>query len=417
MRIVEIFYSHYRVACLFQALVLVSCAGCIIRAVMEPQTVLQNVRDVAAGFAQERKERQRRRHLEPADFALLKDAGFLLTGVPAARGGLWKSVRESTRPVCEILRALAAGDASVALVCSMHPAVLSFWLASPKVDADRQKAWDEQTAHLAETAQDGRWWGTITSEPGSGGDILRTKAVAARDGDEGAYRISGAKHFGSGSGITWYMITTALPEGEEEPDLFFMDVRDVPWDGSAGITLIAEWDGHGMTATQSHAMQFDGFPATRCAWPGHLLDLAAAAGPYVACSFTAVIVGIVDAAIETAQAQLRPRHDKLRPYEQVEWSRVEMEAWLIRQAYEGMLHAVEEDREPLVSALRGKTAVAELAEAVLARISKVVGGGTYNRTSPFGFWYEDVRALGFLRPPWGLAFDQLFALSPIHPSE
>jgi hypothetical protein len=47
-------------------------------------------------------------------------------------------------------------------------------------------------------------------------------------------------------------------------------------------------------------------------------------------------------------------------------------------------------------------------------MAKVIGGGTFNRSSPFAFWYEDVRALGFLRPPWGLAFDQVFALSPIH---
>jgi hypothetical protein len=54
-------------------------------------------------------------------------------------------------------------------------------------------------------------------------------------------------------------------------------------------------------------------------------------------------------------------------------------------------------------------AIAELAESALARIGKVIGGGVYARTSPFGFWAEDVRALGFLRPPWGLAFDRLFA--------
>ena len=29
--------------------------------------------------------------------------------------------------------------------------------------------------------------------------------------------------------------------------------------------------------------------------------------------------------------------------------------------------------------------------------------------SPFGHWFEDVRALGFLRPPWGLAYDALIA--------
>ena len=381
---------------------------------MDPQTVLDNVRQVSDRFAADRKERQLRRHLDPSDFAQLAAAGFLLTGVPAARGGLWLSVRESTRPLCEVLRVLARGDSSVALVSSMHPAVLSFWLASPRTDLDHQAAWEEQTAWLADTALDGAWWGTITSEPGSGGDIARTKAVARRDGADGAYRLSGAKHFGSGSGITSYMMTTALPEGEREPDLFFMDVRGVPWDGSAGVKLVAEWDGQGMTATQSHAMQFEDFPATRCAWPGNLAGLAAAAGPFVACSFTAVIVGIVESAIETARRQLTPRHDALRPYEQVEWTRAELEAWLVRQAFEGMLRAVEEERDPRWSVLQGKTAIAELAESLLARVCKVVGGGTFNRTSPFAFWYEDVRALGFLRPPWGLAFDQLFALSTIH---
>jgi hypothetical protein len=43
-----------------------------------------------------------------------------------------------------------------------------------------------------------------------------------------------------------------------------------------------------------------------------------------------------------------------------------------------------------------------------ARLCKVLGGGTFHRASPFGSYFEDVRALGFLRPPWGLAFDQLF---------
>jgi alkylation response protein AidB-like acyl-CoA dehydrogenase len=379
---------------------------------MDAQTVLHNVRQVAEGFAAGRKERQVRRHLDPADFRQLADAGFLLTGVPAARGGLWAGARESTRPLCEVLRTLATGDPSVALVSSMHPAVLAFWLATPGVTGEHQAAWSAQIDRLAGSALDGAWWGTITSEPGSGGDIAKTKAVARRDG--AGYRLSGAKHFGSGSGITSYMITTALPEGEAQPDIFFLDVRDAPWDGSTGMKLIAEWDGQGMIATQSHAMQFEDYPAERCAWPGNLLALVAAAGPYVACSFTAVVVGVVEAAMETARRQLAPRREALRPYEQVEWSRAELEAWLIAQAYEGMLRAAEDGRDPLRNALRGKTAIAELAESALARVCKVIGGGTFNRTSPFAFWYEDVRALGFLRPPWGLAFDQLFALSALH---
>ena len=48
---------------------------------------------------------------------------------------------------------------------------------------------------------------------------MRTKAVAVRDGvDAKTYLIAGHKHFGSGSGITSFMLTTAAPEGETEPD-------------------------------------------------------------------------------------------------------------------------------------------------------------------------------------------------------
>jgi alkylation response protein AidB-like acyl-CoA dehydrogenase len=88
-----------------------------------------------------------------------------------------------------------------------------------------------------------------------------------------------------------------------------------------------------------------------------------------------------------------------------------MEGWLIRQAYEGMVRAVEDGKEGRRSATQAKMAIAELAECATDRICRVVGGGTFSRSSPFGYWYEDVRALGFLRPPWGLAYDTLFEWS------
>ena len=95
--------------------------------------VLDSVKTIAGKFANERRERQLRIELDARDFNALADAGFLLTGVPVDQGGLWIDVRRSTRPVAEILRALARGDSSVALVSSMHPAVLAFWLATPAV--------------------------------------------------------------------------------------------------------------------------------------------------------------------------------------------------------------------------------------------------------------------------------------------
>lgn len=373
---------------------------------MDAGAVLDEAKRIATRFAAERQERQRRRELDQSDFHELARAGFLLTGVGAPEGGLFESVSRSTRPIAEILRTLGRGDPSVALVCSMHPAVLSYWLATEKAPEPHSAAWAEQRASVTAMASNGAWFGTITSEPGSGGDVGNTTAAARPDGDA-LWLLSGQKHFGSGSGITSFMLTTARPDGETEPDWFLLDVRGVPWDGSQGMKLVAPWDGHGMTATQSHGMSFADFPAIRLAWPGNWRRYIDVAGPFGATIFTAVILGVVESAMEEASAQLRRRRESLRPYEQVEWSNAEQDAWLMRQAYEGVLRAVETEPAPLRTVVLGKTAAAGLAEDCLRRLTRILGGGTLSRHSPFGYWFEDVRALGFLRPPWGLSYDLL----------
>lgn len=373
---------------------------------MDAKNVLERVKVIAETFAADRPARQLRRSLDPADFAALREAGFFLTGIPAEFGGLWTDAAGSSRSVCEILRALAHGDSSVALVSSMHPAVLSFWLSTPKVPPEFADAWAAQRRAIFEPAAR-ELWGTITSEPGSGGDVGRTKAAAVRG--NGVFYLTGTKHFGSGSGISSFMVTTAVPEGETDPDWFFVDMRGVPWDGSRGLRLVAEWDGHGMAATQSHSMAFERFPANRMAWPGHWRALADAAGPVIGCLFAAVVLGVVETAVAAARTLITKHPNDLRPYEQVEWTRAESEAWLAEQAYEGMLRAVETSPSPGRVVLLGKESMADLAESCLLRICRVLGGGTFSRRSPFGHWFEDVRALGFLRPPWGLAYENLFS--------
>jgi alkylation response protein AidB-like acyl-CoA dehydrogenase len=373
------------------------------------------IADIADDWRGARAERQGRRHLESADFARLRDAGFLRTVVPESMGGLWRSVPETTPRICALLRTLGRADPSVALVAAMHPAVVGFWLA-PSFD---HPAWTEQRTGVAESALEGRQWGTITSEPGSGGDIALTKATAVPDAGSGggvpggSYLVSGDKHFGSGSGVADRMITTARPQGEDEPAIFVIDTRDRPWDGTAGLTLLAPWDGMGMAATQSHAMRLDGCPATRMAWDGPISAVTQPAAPLVANTFTAVVLGVLDEAVATARAQLAPKASALRPYEQVEWTRAEMDHWLAVQAYEGAIRTVAtgDPVRALHATLRAKQSVAELAESTLGRLARVIGGGTFSRRSPFSAWFEDVRALGFLRPPWGLAYESLFATS------
>ncbi|MDO9459599.1 MAG: acyl-CoA dehydrogenase family protein [Alphaproteobacteria bacterium] len=378
---------------------------------MQTDQIIADLQQVAAKFAGQRTERLARTHLERADFDLLAQAGFLKTGLAAKDGGVWRDVPRSTRPYAEMIRTIAMGDPSVALVAAMHPCVLAIWYAAGEPPAELTGAWRAQCDWVFGTVKNGAWWGTVTSEPGSGGDIMKTRAVAKPTGDAGRYLISGEKHFGSGAGISKYMFTTAIAMGESIPDVFILGVGDAKWDGTQGITLAAEWDGHGMSATQSHAFTFNDFPAIRNAWPGAMMGSVASATQLGGCLFTAVIVAVVEQALTYARKKLAAKSGDMRPYERVEWVRAENEGWLIRQAYDGMLNAVENGAGGIAATARGKATVAELAETCLGRISRVVGGASFSRASPLGRWAQDVRALGFLRPPWGLAYDQLFGLS------
>ena len=383
---------------------------------MAPTTasLVDEVQSITDRWKAQRSERQARRSLDRVDFDALREAGLLLAVVPQDMGGLWSDTPSSARLVSELLRTVATADPAVALVSAMHPSVVGYWLLNPDPS---QPEWEAQRRAVFATAAAGEQWGTITSEPGSGGDIGRTKATATPTGDVPfmfgrAYAVTGDKHFGSGSGIADRMVTTAIPDGEDEPAMFALDVRGRPWDGTAGLTLLAEWDGVGMAATQSHAMRLDRAPGVRLAHVGPLSEITGGAGAFVATLFTAVILGVLDEAVAVAKRQLAPKAADMRPYEQMEWTRAVSDHWLAVQAYEGAVRAIEaNDPSARAAALRTKQTVAELAEATLGRLARVIGGGTFSRRSPFAHWYEDVRALGFLRPPWGLAYDNLFALS------
>ena len=378
---------------------------------MNVNAILDGVSDLAQEWAAQRQDRQQRTKAAPEDFEALRRLGVPLLGVPVEFGGLWETPALSSRPICTMVRTLAQGDPSVTLASSMHQLVLSSWrtdtVAEPYADA-----WTKQRKEVFQTVHDGAWWGTLISEPGSGGDTSRSssEAVPVTPGSLN-YRLTGQKHFGSGSGITSYMITRVVPEGETEPELFYLKVGEVPWDGSAGMKLTSEWRGHGMMSTNSHAFEFHDFPATRLAVPSIQLDANPAAGGLSSMTFTSVIAGVVDAAMNHVRARLRSQTSGLSAFQQVEWTNAEQEAWLIEQAWEGAVRTFEADKPTPRNFLMAKQSVARLAESVLDRLCRVTGGSSYTWYSPLGSWYEDVRALGYLRPPWSLAFDQMQQLN------
>jgi alkylation response protein AidB-like acyl-CoA dehydrogenase len=381
---------------------------------MKIETILEKATALAQEFAAERAERQRRTRADPTDFQRLQELGIPLMAVPVEFGGTWESLAQSARPICTMLRTLAQGDPSITLASAMHHLVLSSWRI-PAVPQPYTEVWARQRREVFQTVLDGAWWGTIVSEPGSGGDTGQTKAVAQPEGPSKLrYRLSGQKHFGSGSGVTSFMTTRAVPAGESAPELFYLEVRNAPWDGSTGMTLVAEWRGHGMMSTNSHAFEFRDFPATRVAWPGRQKELMEANGGLGGVAFTSVIVGVVDAAMAYICQRLKGsqgHENGLRAFQQVEWTLAEQEAWLIGQAWEGAMRSFDQGQQSRRGVLLAKESIARLAESVLNRLCKLAGGSAYTWYSPLGAWFEDVRALGYLRPPWALAFDQLFEMS------
>lgn len=374
----------------------------------EVAAVLGSLDQLADRWQSERDERLQRRHLERTDFDAVASTGFLRLIVPETHGGLWRSLAETGPVLVDAVQRLARGDHSVALVASMHPAVMIYWTAIDAAPAPFTERWAAQRADVFASAVDGHFWGTIASEPGSGGDVFRTRATATPiDATAGTYRLHGAKHFGSGSQIVSYMITAAKPDGADAPMGFYLDLRDQSWDGSQGISITREWDGMGMKATQSHACMLDGIEGTAWAWPESVLQGAHAAGALGLGMYCAVVSAVVDAAMAEAERRLSGR--SLRPYEEVAWTQAEIDHWMLAQAQLGLSAVISTapTAEAAIAAVKAKMGMAATAEAILANVSRAVGGGAFSASSPFASWYEDVRALGYLRPPWALAFDQL----------
>ena len=170
------------------------------------------------------------------------------------------------RATADVLRALAHGDSSVRC-CRDASDRLGDRLATAAAPPPFADSWGRPAA-----AGVRRWPATAPvghdhlGALGSRRDVTHARRVAAWS--HGAYRLSVRSISAAGRGVASFMITNAVPAGESESDCSLLDLR-VSLDGLTGMRLVAEWDGQGMIATQSHAFAFADFPAMGFAWPRH----------------------------------------------------------------------------------------------------------------------------------------------------
>jgi alkylation response protein AidB-like acyl-CoA dehydrogenase len=367
-------------------------------------TVLDRVAQLAEELARDHTRRQGARQLSHDDFDAVAETGFHKLVVPTALGGAWTSTASSTRVLAGALAMLAAGDSSLALILSMEPVALLIagWLTDIPID-QTDPGWREQRDHfLTLLAAEDTAWGVLLAERGN-----KIRATATRRVD-GTWSINGEKLAGSGWDYTSFMLTSAVPDGEDQPEAFVLDLRDR--DSLSGAEISRAWDGHGMTASGSHSIRLTGMGAERIAWPGRDAFITGAMSTPMPAARLAPFVGIVRAAMASTKQQLEARGGIRGSLEAVEWARAQADGWLLDQAFEGVLRATEtscSSAEFDLETKLAKMAACELAESALRHASGAIGGSSYSAFSPIGWWHEDVRALGLLRPTLSTLVDDV----------
>ena len=214
-------------------------------------SVRENVQSIAAAWRGQRSAGQPRTNLEQADFDALRDAGFLLAVVPVDMGGLWT---DTAFVGANGVRAAAHGwRRQIPRSGSYQPCTRqssAIWLLQPRsITARLGGAAPSGVRQRRPQANNGA---RSHPSPAAAATSARTTSDGhARTDDQPfmvgrSYGVTGDKHFGSGSGIADRMITTAIPDGEDEPAIFALDsIETAAGTASNGWTLLAEWDGAG----------------------------------------------------------------------------------------------------------------------------------------------------------------------------
>lgn len=279
-------------------------------------------------------------------FFQLADVGALAATIGAAREG------RSVLPEWELLRRVAAADASVARILDGHlNAVERLEVAAEPELRERE---------LAAVAAGERLLGVWGADPGPGeGDPARLIEVGPR------LVLRGVKTFCSGAGgVDAAMVMVGNDEGEA-PALVLLDCgREVEVDR-------AWYRAAGLRASESHRVVFNDAPVTAVlGGPGEL-----ARDPWFsrdAMRTAATWAGMVDAAVAAALGELAERRAD-EPLAQLAAGRIEavlgtVDAWMVRGAEVADLKA-----EPRATSIAMRAEIDRAAKLVLAEAAAACG--------------------------------------------
>ncbi len=329
------------------------------------------------------------------DFADLRAEGMFGLLVPTALGGLGAGFAG----YAEVAYELARGNGATALVFNMHASVTGALAGIPValaeaagVPAEFFTARDE----ILKRAAGGAFYAVAMSERGAGSRLSRLTTSYTAEGD--SFRITGAKTFVSGAGYADAYLVAA--RSAAEPDLVsqFLVPADTP-----GITVEPTWDSLGMRATGSHDLHLDvtvpvgtllGGVEGLALWFAELMP------HWLVASYSAVYVGVAQAAVDAAVAHLRERKLTGLPSVRARLGRADAAVAAARLAVAEAARRVDDDpadEETRRWVWRAKYLAGTTAAEVAASMLEAAGTSATRRGNPLERLYRDARC-GSLQP-------------------
>jgi alkylation response protein AidB-like acyl-CoA dehydrogenase len=376
---------------IFRSMPLASVGTCSAK-----RSIVESMREHGDSWAAREQEQTRggQTRVAAATLAELRASGILAAPVPVYLGGWGSSLHQCAQAV----RLLAQKAPATALAVAMPlgnaatARIPDSAVASPlrqELDAGRQ--W------IACQAIAGRILAVANSEPGGGGDLARTRTVAAR-GDDGVFRLTGKKSFATIGPDADYFLCAARRQDTDVIDGFFV-ARDAP-----GVILDQQWDPLGMRATASVGLTLENAPSSALlGFPGCLQGVNARHWSTVL--FAAVFVGLGEGALAAAV-------DAVGSSAASCYVRASLaESALNLEAAAGLLEAVcSDERWPLPAPARertqrAKTFAARTAVETATRAAMLGGGRAYRADHPVSRFLHDALAGPLLRPTIANAMD------------
>ncbi|RDG30845.1 SfnB family sulfur acquisition oxidoreductase [Streptomyces corynorhini] len=246
--------------------------------------------------------RDAERALPRAEVDRLSASGLLAVSVPRAYGG----AEVSARTLAEIFRLLAAADPSLAQIPQSHFVYVNVLL--------RQGTEEQRKFFLGEVLA-GRRFGNAQSEKGTAHvQDIRTRLLPGADG---AYLLTGEKHYATGALFAdWIPVLARVGAGErtargaargaaQDGPLHVAYVRsDAP-----GVSVVDDWDGMGQRTTASGTVRLaEVAVAADRVVPHHLtFEGPQLHGAVAQLLHAAIDAGIAAGALEEAAAFVRTR--------------------------------------------------------------------------------------------------------------